>query len=128
MSLIVLISSTLTNREACLRFMELWKKKHDTGQWLEVEAAEAMSIRSEVSALNASGIIFAADSIMQKDHGDSRSVSGGDIVTGSNGKAGICSEYESSDNSGSKFLMRKHSFVIFVLYYNILVILFIIIP
>ncbi|THU56736.1 hypothetical protein C4D60_Mb11t20340 [Musa balbisiana] len=74
-------------KEACLRFMELWKKKHDTGQWLEVEAAEAMSIRSEVSALNASGIIFAADSIMQKDHGDSRSVSGGDIVTGSNGKA-----------------------------------------
>ncbi|RZS05510.1 hypothetical protein BHM03_00036046 [Ensete ventricosum] len=113
MSLIVLISSTLTNREACLRFMELWKKKHETGQWLEVEAAEAMSIRSEVSALNASGIIFAADSMMQKDHGDSQSVSGGDMVTESNGKAGICSEYESSDNSGSKFLMRKQSFVIF---------------
>ncbi|URD78463.1 hypothetical protein MUK42_05409 [Musa troglodytarum] len=74
-------------KEACLRFMELWKKKHETGQWFEVEAAEAMSIRSEVSALNASGIIFAADSMMQKDHGDSRSVSGGDIVTGSNGKA-----------------------------------------
>ncbi|RWW12356.1 hypothetical protein GW17_00023980 [Ensete ventricosum] len=103
MSLIVLISSTLTNREACLRFMELWKKKHETGQWLEVEAAEAMSIRSEVSALNASGIIFAADSMMQKDHGDSQSVSGGDMVTESNGKAGIRSEYESSDNSGSKF-------------------------
>ena len=26
--------------------MELWKVKHETGQWIEVEAAEAMPTRS----------------------------------------------------------------------------------
>jgi hypothetical protein len=39
--------------------MELWKRKHETGQWLEIEAAEAMSSRSEFSAMNASGIMLA---------------------------------------------------------------------
>ncbi|RWW81576.1 hypothetical protein BHE74_00010026, partial [Ensete ventricosum] len=73
----------------------LWKKKHETGQWLEVEVAEAMSTRSEFSALNASGIIFAADPMMQNDHGDAQSVTGGDMLTETDGRAGICSEHES---------------------------------
>ncbi|WOL15934.1 hypothetical protein Cni_G24716 [Canna indica] len=74
-------------KEACIRFIELWKKKHETGQWLEVEAAEAMSTRSEFSALNASSIVFAADSMVPKDYGDARSIPGGDIVTENDGKA-----------------------------------------
>ncbi|CAL9095020.1 unnamed protein product [Musa textilis] len=74
-------------KDACLQFMELWKKKHETGQWLEVEVAEAMSTRSEFSALNASGIIFATDPMMQNDHGDAQSVTGGDMVTETDGRA-----------------------------------------
>ncbi|CAD5196475.1 unnamed protein product [Musa acuminata subsp. malaccensis] len=73
-------------KEACLRFMELWKKKHESGQWLEVEAAEAMSTQSEFSALNESGIIFATDSMMKKDHGYSQSIAG-DMVVETDGKA-----------------------------------------
>ncbi|KAL9353017.1 hypothetical protein Peur_055697 [Populus x canadensis] len=42
--------------DACVRFMELWKRKHETGQWVEIEAAEAMSSRTDFSAMNASGI------------------------------------------------------------------------
>ncbi|XP_042393895.1 COP1-interacting protein 7-like [Zingiber officinale] len=74
-------------KEACVSFMDLWKKKHETGQWLEVEAVETMSMRSEFSALNASGIIFTADVMAQKDHGDSQSVYAGDMVADSNGKS-----------------------------------------
>ncbi|WOL16743.1 hypothetical protein Cni_G25531 [Canna indica] len=73
-------------KEACLRFTDLWKKKHETGQWLEVEAVDAMSTRSEFAAINASGIIFTADSMIQKDHMDAQSVYGGDMVTDSDGK------------------------------------------
>lgn len=48
--------------------MELWKRKHETGQWLEIEAAEAMSSRSDFSALNASGIMLANVANKQKEH------------------------------------------------------------
>ncbi|RWW32051.1 hypothetical protein GW17_00003296 [Ensete ventricosum] len=102
-TLTVLTSSTLSNREACLRFMELWKKKHESGQWLEVEAAEAMSTQSEFSALNAYGITFAADSMMQKDHGYSQSIAG-DMVVETDGKAGIYSEHESCNLSESTMM------------------------
>ncbi|XP_008785220.1 COP1-interacting protein 7-like [Phoenix dactylifera] len=71
--------------EACLRFMELWKRKHETGQWVEVEAAEVMSARSEFSSLNASGIILSGDSRKQKEFGDAWPVSCGDMGTESNG-------------------------------------------
>ncbi|KAM5550163.1 hypothetical protein ABKV19_001219 [Rosa sericea] len=27
--------------DACRRYKELWKRKHETGQWLEIEAAKA---------------------------------------------------------------------------------------
>ncbi|KAI3968855.1 hypothetical protein MKX01_029005 [Papaver californicum] len=33
--------------DACLPFIELWKVKHETGQWLEIEASEAMFTRSD---------------------------------------------------------------------------------
>ncbi|PPD85631.1 hypothetical protein GOBAR_DD17401 [Gossypium barbadense] len=45
-------------RDACIKFTELWKKKHETGQWLEIEAAEAMSSQSDFAAMSASGIVF----------------------------------------------------------------------
>ncbi|KAJ6318750.1 hypothetical protein OIU76_014164 [Salix suchowensis] len=44
--------------DACVRFMELWKRKHETGQWVEIEGAEAMSSRSDFSSMNASGIVL----------------------------------------------------------------------
>ncbi|KAJ6323843.1 hypothetical protein OIU76_011190 [Salix suchowensis] len=37
--------------DACVRFMELWKRKHETGQWVEIEEAE-------MSGMNAPGIIL----------------------------------------------------------------------
>ncbi|GMI72052.1 hypothetical protein like AT5G43310 [Hibiscus trionum] len=45
-------------RDACIKFNDLWKRKHETGQWLEIEAAEAMSSRSDFPAMNATGIVF----------------------------------------------------------------------
>jgi hypothetical protein len=50
------VSFINVNRDACVRFMELWKRKHETGQWVEIEAAEAMSSRTDFSAMNASCI------------------------------------------------------------------------
>ncbi|KAJ6911268.1 hypothetical protein NC652_021791 [Populus alba x Populus x berolinensis] len=44
--------------DACVRFMELWKRKHETGQWVEIEGAEAMSSRSDLSSMNASGVVL----------------------------------------------------------------------
>ncbi|CAI9118148.1 OLC1v1019674C1 [Oldenlandia corymbosa var. corymbosa] len=43
---------------ACLKFVNLWKRKHETGQWVEIEASEALAGRSDFSAMNASGIVF----------------------------------------------------------------------
>ena len=65
------VSALSWNREACIRFMELWKRKHETGQWLEIEATEAMSCRSDFSSMNASGIV----------------ISHGELGVDSNGKA-----------------------------------------
>ncbi|CAA2997406.1 Hypothetical predicted protein [Olea europaea subsp. europaea] len=44
--------------EACSRFMHLWKRKHENGQWLEIEAAEATSTQSDLSAMNTSGVVL----------------------------------------------------------------------
>ncbi|TKY53756.1 hypothetical protein E2542_SST25298 [Spatholobus suberectus] len=44
--------------DACKKFMSLWKRKHESGQWLEIEAAEVTPNRADFSAINASGIIF----------------------------------------------------------------------
>lgn len=38
--------------------MDLWKRKHETGQWVEIEEAEAMSNQADFSAMNASGIML----------------------------------------------------------------------
>ncbi|XP_061370798.1 COP1-interacting protein 7-like [Gastrolobium bilobum] len=44
--------------DACTNFRDLWKRKHETGQWLEIAADEVMSNRSDFSALHASGVIL----------------------------------------------------------------------
>lgn len=70
-------------KEACLKFMELWKVKHETGQWIEVEAAEAMSTRSGFSPFNVSGIVLAGDA--GKQNVEALSAPGGDLGMESNG-------------------------------------------
>ncbi|CAI8603124.1 unnamed protein product [Vicia faba] len=44
--------------DASAKFRDLWKRKHENGQWLEIEAAEMMSNRSDFAALNGPGIIL----------------------------------------------------------------------
>uniref|UniRef100_A0A5B7B089 COP1-interacting protein 7 n=1 Tax=Davidia involucrata TaxID=16924 RepID=A0A5B7B089_DAVIN len=68
--------------DACLRFMDLWKGKHESGQWLEIEAAEAMSSRSDFSTTNTSGIMLS--SVANK-HNESRN----ELASENNAKAGI---------------------------------------
>ncbi|KAJ8547220.1 hypothetical protein K7X08_010806 [Anisodus acutangulus] len=66
-------------RDACVRFMELWKKKHENGQWVEIEAAEAMANQLDIAAMNASGILlsniankqFVSNSEMASENGNS---------------------------------------------------------
>lgn len=40
--------------------MELWKRKHETGQWLEIEDAAAISSQADFAAMKASGIMLSA--------------------------------------------------------------------
>ncbi|KNA12956.1 hypothetical protein SOVF_121570 [Spinacia oleracea] len=44
--------------DACKKFLDLWKAKHESGQWVEVEAADAVSCRSDMPSTNAAGIVF----------------------------------------------------------------------
>ncbi|RDX88343.1 COP1-interacting protein 7, partial [Mucuna pruriens] len=44
--------------DACRNFVSLWKRKHESGQWLEIEATEVTPNRADSSAINASGIIL----------------------------------------------------------------------
>ncbi|XP_057486656.1 COP1-interacting protein 7-like isoform X2 [Actinidia eriantha] len=68
--------------DACLRFIDLWKRKHETGQWLEIEAAEATPSQSDFSVMNASGI-------MLSNVANKRNESHGDLVLEDNGKTAI---------------------------------------
>ncbi|XP_019180494.1 PREDICTED: uncharacterized protein LOC109175643 isoform X2 [Ipomoea nil] len=54
-------------RDASLRFMGLWKKKHETGQWLEIGATEAIASQPDVSIMNASGIVFSSEMASEGD-------------------------------------------------------------
>nr|XP_043632952.1 COP1-interacting protein 7 [Erigeron canadensis] len=45
---------------ACLRFMDLWKRKHESGQWVDIEAEDAMSGKLDYSTMNASGIVLSS--------------------------------------------------------------------
>ncbi|KAL9240297.1 hypothetical protein vseg_014535 [Gypsophila vaccaria] len=44
--------------DACKKFVHLWKVKHESGQWVEVEATEATSFPADVPSTNASGIVL----------------------------------------------------------------------
>ncbi|KAI8002328.1 COP1-interacting protein 7 [Camellia lanceoleosa] len=68
--------------DACSWFIDLWKGKHKTGQWLEIEAVEAMSNRSDFSAMNASGIMLSSMANKQNE-------SHGDLASEDSGKAAI---------------------------------------
>ncbi|XP_077250756.1 COP1-interacting protein 7-like isoform X2 [Tasmannia lanceolata] len=63
--------------DACLSFVELWKGKHETGQWVEIEATEVKASQSDFSSMNASGIILTSET---------RHYVQGELGTESNGK------------------------------------------
>ncbi|XP_044500034.1 COP1-interacting protein 7-like [Mangifera indica] len=54
-------------KDACMRFRELWKRKHETGQWVEIGEAEAMPNQSDFSTMNASGIMLSNALNQQKE-------------------------------------------------------------
>ncbi|XP_058094623.1 COP1-interacting protein 7 isoform X3 [Magnolia sinica] len=94
--------------DACLRFMELWKRKHETGQWLEVEAADAMSSQSGFSSMNPSGIVLTGEARKQNELREASPESGGMFGTESNGKTSnnvgpdMSSQFLSSDHNRGK--------------------------
>ncbi|KAL1561716.1 COP1-interacting protein 7-like isoform X3 [Salvia divinorum] len=53
--------------EACSRFVDLWKCKHETGQWLDIEASEALSPQPNFSTFKASGIVLSSPCNNQDD-------------------------------------------------------------
>uniref|UniRef100_A0A0D9WYC1 COP1-interacting protein-related n=1 Tax=Leersia perrieri TaxID=77586 RepID=A0A0D9WYC1_9ORYZ len=78
---------------ACSQFIELWKRKHETGQWIEVEP-EAMSTRSEFPPFNPSGIVFVGDNMKQNT--ETMSVSNGET----NGEDASKAEHKSGQHMG----------------------------
>ncbi|EEC81954.1 hypothetical protein OsI_25833 [Oryza sativa Indica Group] len=78
---------------ACSQFIELWKRKHETGQWIEVEP-EAMSTRSEFPPFNPSGIVFVGDNMKQNT--ETMSVSNGEA----NGEDASKAEHKSGQQMG----------------------------
>lgn len=43
--------------------MSLWKRKHESGLWLEIEATEAMSNCADFSAINTSDIVLSNNTV-----------------------------------------------------------------
>ncbi|KAJ0966507.1 hypothetical protein J5N97_023424 [Dioscorea zingiberensis] len=95
--------------DACIRFMDLWKAKHESGQWLEIEAAEALSSRSEFSSFNASGIILSGDINKQREFGEVWPVTNGDLSAESNGRDGVnAGEVNSGQNKDRRSPSDDH--------------------
>ncbi|XP_022640260.1 COP1-interacting protein 7 isoform X3 [Vigna radiata var. radiata] len=46
--------------DGCRNFISVWKRKHESGQWLEIEATEVTTNRADTCAINASGIVISA--------------------------------------------------------------------
>ncbi|WVY96328.1 hypothetical protein V8G54_028479 [Vigna mungo] len=44
--------------DGCRNFISLWKRKHESGQWLEIEATDVTTNRADTCAINASGIVI----------------------------------------------------------------------
>lgn len=81
--------------EACSRFISLWNSKHETGQWLELEASEVLPTRSEFSAVNASGVFLSGTT-------DKHDESNHQLATESNGKSGSTNNADYSVPNGQQ--------------------------
>lgn len=79
-------------RDASSKFTNLWKKKHESGQWVEIEASEEMSGRSDFSAMNASGIVLSSMANKQNDF-NNESASENKEKSGVDINSGTCSTF-----------------------------------
>ncbi|WJX17152.1 hypothetical protein P8452_07094 [Trifolium repens] len=66
-------------KDACRNFMSLWKRKHESGLWLEIEASEATWTpnHGDFSSINGSGIVL-SNNMVNTSHTemDSESIGG----------------------------------------------------
>lgn len=69
--------------------MDLWKSKHETGQWVEIEPAEAMSSRSDFPSMNSSGITLSNIVNKQKELREACPDSLSELASENNGKARV---------------------------------------
>lgn len=67
-------------RDACRNFISLWKRKHESGQWLEIEPAEVTPNRADFSAINASGVTLS--NVVTTSHTEMDSESNGKTNSG----------------------------------------------
>ncbi|GAB2210187.1 hypothetical protein Droror1_Dr00015447 [Drosera rotundifolia] len=89
----------LRMKEACSRFIHLWKAKHESGQWLEIEAAEAFS------PINVSGIKLSDTPDKQK---EPRGSSPGDLSASVNN--GFSSKTEIQPETDQRALPHPHEY------------------
>ncbi|KAI3469786.1 hypothetical protein Pfo_026449 [Paulownia fortunei] len=93
--------------DACSRFLDLWKSKHETGEWLDIEASEALSTRSDFSAMNASGIILSAT---HNKHGESNH----ELASEDNGKSGsTCDADNPAPNDQQEYFQGQFPHIVF---------------
>lgn len=75
--------------------MQLWKEKHETGQWLEIDSPETISNRSDFSSMVTPGTAVSYDTKQQYDIRDVLSDSsvqlsnGGSIKASADASAGM---------------------------------------
>ncbi|KAF9610155.1 hypothetical protein IFM89_020287 [Coptis chinensis] len=73
--------------DACIKFVQLWKEKHETGQWLEIDSAETMSGPSDVSSMIAPGTVISIEAKKQNESGELWHESNVDLSKEGSGKA-----------------------------------------
>ncbi|XP_051129487.1 COP1-interacting protein 7 isoform X2 [Andrographis paniculata] len=81
--------------EACTRFQDIWKKKHETGQWLDIEASESVGTQPDFASINASGIILSSTP-NNHDHPDN------EPAAADNGKSGSTSNADRMAPNGQQ--------------------------
>ncbi|KAF9625182.1 hypothetical protein IFM89_020049 [Coptis chinensis] len=57
-------------KDACIKFVQLWKEKHEIGHWLEIDSAETMSDPSDVSSMIAPGTVISIEEKKQNESGE----------------------------------------------------------
>ncbi|KZV33737.1 hypothetical protein F511_33479 [Dorcoceras hygrometricum] len=90
--------------EACSRFINLWKSKHETGEWLEIEASEVLPTRSEVPAINASAIFLSG---MTDKHDESNH----ELAAEGNGKSGLANN--AAPNGQQEYFQGQYPHLVF---------------